>query len=82
MLFNPAGGHRCQPWWGLEAGGTSVAISGEELSEATAVKFGASNATSFKVNSPSSITATAPAGTGTVHVTVTTAWWHEYDGRG
>jgi len=39
---------------------------------ATAVKFGATSATSFTVNSASSITATAPAGTGTADVTVTT----------
>jgi hypothetical protein len=36
------------------------------------VKFGATNAASFTVNSPTSITATSPAGSGTVHITVTT----------
>jgi hypothetical protein len=58
---------------GPEAGGTSVQISGSGFSGATAVKFGSASATSFKVNSPESITAVSPAGTGTVHVTVTTA---------
>ncbi len=39
---------------------------------ATAVNFGATNATSFTVNSATQITATAPAGRGTVDITVTT----------
>jgi hypothetical protein len=60
------------PSRGPEAGGTVVAISGEELSEATAVSFGAAPATTFTVESPTSITATAPAGTAIVDVTVTT----------
>jgi hypothetical protein len=39
----------------------------------TSIKFGASNATSFTVQSPTSITATSPAeAAGTVDVTVTT----------
>jgi hypothetical protein len=60
------------PNTGLPAGGTSVSITGTELTGATAVKFGSTNATSFTVNSATSITATTPAGTGTVDVTVTT----------
>jgi hypothetical protein len=56
---------------GPEAGGTSVTISGQDLSGATAVKFGASNATSFKVNSSTSIEAVSPDGSGPVEVTVT-----------
>jgi hypothetical protein len=58
---------------GPPAGGTSATITGTNLTGATAVKFGATNATSFTVNSATSITATAPAGAGTVDVTVTTA---------
>ena len=58
---------------GPEAGGTSVTITGTHFNEVTAVKFGATNATSYKVESRTSIKATAPAGTGTVDVTVTTA---------
>jgi hypothetical protein len=58
---------------GLASGATLVTITGTELTEATAVKFGSVNATSFTVNSPESITAIAPAGTGMVDVTVTTA---------
>jgi hypothetical protein len=57
---------------GLLAGGTSVTITGTALSGATAVKFGATNATSFTVNSATSITAVSPAGAGTVDVIVTT----------
>ncbi|MGA2452678.1 MAG: IPT/TIG domain-containing protein [Solirubrobacteraceae bacterium] len=58
---------------GPAAGGTSVRITGANLEGATAVAFGANGATSFTVNSASTITATAPAGAvGTVNVTVTT----------
>ncbi|WP_309145061.1 MULTISPECIES: IPT/TIG domain-containing protein [unclassified Bradyrhizobium] len=60
------------PTSGPEAGGTVVAITGTGFTGATAVKFGATAATSFTVNSATSITATAPAGAGTVDVTVTT----------
>lgn len=50
----------------------SVTITGTELEEATAVKFGSKPATSFTVDSSESITAVAPSGTGTVDVAVTT----------
>jgi hypothetical protein len=50
-----------------------VTITGTNFTGASAVKFGSTSATSFKVNSPSSITATSPAGSGTVDVTVTTS---------
>jgi hypothetical protein len=53
------------------AGGTSVTITGTNFTGATAVKFGAAAAASFLVNSATQITATSPAGTGTVDVTVT-----------
>lgn len=56
---------------GPDTGGTSVDISGTNFSGVTAVNFGALPATSFTINSSTSITATAPAGTGTVDVTVT-----------
>ncbi|MBM3116683.1 putative Ig domain-containing protein [Jeongeupia naejangsanensis] len=57
---------------GPTAGGTSVTITGTNFTGATAVKFGATNAGSVVVNSATSITATSPAGSGTVDVTVTT----------
>ncbi len=61
------------PATGPVAGGTVVAIAGDGFScgpGATAVKFGGTSA-AFTVNTDSSITATAPAGSGTVDVTVT-----------
>ena len=58
---------------GPVAGGTSVNLTGSSLEGATSVRFGATNATSFTVNSATSITAVAPPGVaGTVDVTVTT----------
>ncbi|MGB7479093.1 MAG: putative Ig domain-containing protein, partial [Burkholderiaceae bacterium] len=48
-------------------------LTGTNFTGAMAVKFGASNAVSFTVNNSTSITATAPAGSSTVDVTVTTA---------
>jgi hypothetical protein len=60
------------PNTGPAAGGTSVIITGTNLSSATAVKFGG-NTAAITANSATSITATAPAGSGTVDVTVTTA---------
>ncbi|MFE3798846.1 IPT/TIG domain-containing protein [Nocardia tengchongensis] len=58
---------------GPVAGGTTVVLTGTNLTGATAVSFGATPATSFSVDSDTQITAVAPAGTaGTVLVTVTT----------
>ena len=62
-----------EPGYGAPAGGSHVTITGTNFNEVTAVKFGSSNAASFKVESDTKITAVAPAGTGAVHVTVTTA---------
>jgi IPT/TIG domain len=63
---------KLSPKAGLAAGGSSVAITGTGFTGASAVHFGATAATSFTVNSGSSITAIAPAGTsGSVDVTVT-----------
>ncbi len=55
-------------------GGTRVTITGTYLAGATAVKFGTTPATTVVVGSATSITATVPAGTGTVDVTVTTSY--------
>ena len=68
---------KLNPAAGAAAGGTSVVITGSGfvgLSGAGAVKFGTVDATSYAVNSPTQITAVAPAGVAgsTVDVTVTT----------
>jgi alpha-tubulin suppressor-like RCC1 family protein len=57
---------------GPQPGGTTVAITGANLAEASAVRFGTNPASSFTVNSATSITAIAPGGTGIVDVSVTT----------
>jgi len=62
------------PREGPAPGGTTVTISGNNLTGATAVQFGANRAAHFSVNPEgTSITAISPAGTGTVDVTVTTS---------
>jgi alpha-tubulin suppressor-like RCC1 family protein len=59
------------PAVGPRTGETTVTVTGTGFSEASAVKFGTSNATDFTVNSSTSITAVSPAGSGTANVTVT-----------
>jgi hypothetical protein len=61
------------PATGPAAGGTTVSITGTNFTGVTAVRFGSTDAASFKVNSPTSITAISPAGSGTVDVTVSTS---------
>ncbi|MEV4240505.1 IPT/TIG domain-containing protein [Nocardia sp. NPDC049737] len=61
------------PASGSAAGGTTVVLTGTNLTGATAVSFGGTPATSFTVNSSTQITAMTPAhSAGTVAVTVTT----------
>jgi RHS repeat-associated protein len=58
---------------GPTAGGTTVVITGTDLTGATKVLFGGTAAKAFHVDSPTQITATAPAqAAGTVAITVTT----------
>ena len=59
---------------GVVTGGTSVTISGQNLSDPLSVSFGTTAAPSYTVNSDTAITAISPAATGTgpVNVTVTT----------
>ena len=60
------------PTTGPGTGGASVIITGAGFTGATSVKFGATNATTFTINSDTQITATSPAGSGVVDVTVAT----------
>ena len=66
-----------EPASGLIGGGASVVINGSgflSMSGAAAVKFGGISATNYTVNSPTKITAVAPAhSAGRVDVTVTAA---------
>ena len=59
------------PAGGPDSGGTQVTLSGTSFDNVTAVDFGGTAASSFLVNSLTSLTAVAPAGTGTVDITVT-----------
>jgi len=61
------------PSSGPAAGGTSVLITGTNLSGASAVKFGTVAASTYTVDSATQITATSPAGSGEVDVRVTSA---------
>jgi hypothetical protein len=62
-----------KPNSGPAGGGTKVTIVGVNFTGATQVKFGAASATGVVVNGAgTSITATAPAGSGSVDVRVTT----------
>ncbi len=63
---------RISPSSGTAAGGSQVLITGTGLSGATQVRFGARPAARFIVNASTQITATAPAGSGTVAVAVST----------
>jgi hypothetical protein len=58
---------------GPAAGGTTVAITGSGFLAGATVAFGSTPAASVSVSSPTSITATSPAGGGTVDVRVTDA---------
>ncbi len=60
------------PAQGPTAGGTSVTITGTDLADASAVKFGTTQAT-ITAQSNTSITVTTPVGKGNVDVTVSTA---------
>ena len=63
---------KVEPTSGPAAGGTTVTITGTNLTCASEVKFGSSKATALKAESPTQVTATSPAGSGTVDVTVST----------
>ena len=52
------------PTSGRAGGGTTVTITGTNLTGASEVKFGANAATGVKAESPTQVTATSPAGSG------------------
>jgi alpha-tubulin suppressor-like RCC1 family protein len=62
------------PAKGSAAGGTTVTVTGTNLTGATAVKFGSTSSAAFTVKSDTQITATSPpeSAVGTLDVTVTT----------
>jgi Regulator of chromosome condensation (RCC1) repeat/IPT/TIG domain len=60
------------PGVGPSAGGTQVTLTGVNFTGATAVMFAAKPASSFTITSEDTIEAVAPAGAGTVDVTVRT----------
>ncbi len=61
------------PTSGFTTGGTSVTITGTDFTDATNVTFGSTEASSFNIDSSTSITAVSPAGSaGVVDITVTT----------
>ena len=62
------------PASGPVAGGTSVGVYGQGLTDATSVRFGGVEATSFIVHGDGQLTATTPAGSaGPVELSVTTS---------
>ncbi len=70
--INPPTVSSISPATGLAAGGTTVTITGTNfVGSEEQVSFGGTAATNVTVNSPTSITATTPAGNGTVDVVVT-----------
>lgn len=60
------------PHKGPAAGGTEVAVTGQNLTGTTVVDFGGNAATNIRVISPKIVLVNSPSGTGTVDVTVTT----------
>lgn len=60
------------PMTGSPAGGDTVTITGSGFTGATDVGFGSADAATMNVDSDTQITATSPAGTDTVDVTVIT----------
>lgn len=59
------------PNQGSTGGGTAVTITGVNLANATAVRFGTKSAT-ITANTPTSVSVVSPSGAGTVGVTVST----------
>lgn len=62
------------PNGGSASGGNSINITGSNFDGASEVHFGSALATNLVVHSSSLITVTSPAGSSTVHITVTTPY--------
>ena len=69
---NPPTVNHIAPHRGPANGGTAVAITGANLTGATAVNFGMKSARTYHVVSHRVIIASSPSGTGVVDITVTT----------
>jgi IPT/TIG domain/FG-GAP repeat len=67
---------------GPTSGGTSVTITGEHLANATAVRFGESEAAIVARTSPKSITVVSPPGAGSVEVVAENAAGHSAENSG
>jgi alpha-tubulin suppressor-like RCC1 family protein len=73
LTYTPPTITKLKPNTGPVGGGTTVTITGTRFTEVVTVKFGSAKATSFTVNSVTSITAVSPANAaGAREVTVTT----------
>jgi hypothetical protein len=70
------------PSHGPEDGGTAVTISGSSFGDVSSVEFGGTGAASYTVDDDHTIRAEAPAGSGVVGVTVTTAAGSSPSGAG
>ncbi|GCB43150.1 IPT/TIG domain-containing protein [Streptomyces sp. NL15-2K] len=60
------------PNQGPTSGGTTVTVTGTDFTGVTNVRFGVKTAPTYVVDSPTTIRAVTPTGTGTVNVTVST----------
>ena len=67
---NSASVRQLTPSSGSAGGGDRITVTGSGFAGATAVYFGTNISSDFSVDSPTSITAIAPVGTGTVDVRV------------
>ncbi|HXN62833.1 MAG TPA: IPT/TIG domain-containing protein, partial [Acidimicrobiales bacterium] len=71
-VADPVSINALSPSSGTAGGGATIEITGTDFTGATAVDFGSNASSSFSVNSPTTITAVAPVGAGTVDVEVVT----------
>jgi hypothetical protein len=70
--YPPPSGVSISPDIGSSGGGTTVTITGSNLSGTESVQFGQAPATGVTQVGPNTVTAVSPAGTGSVDVSITT----------